>query len=101
MSDPEQKDLEKIIKSAQRLGVEIDEGDALQWLAAASAQSQSGIEMDERSGVFGHSISLLDFDDTDRANAARAEIINIVNNFFYEKLTGITSISQYIENIQK
>jgi len=36
-----------------------------------------------------------------QANAARAEIINIVNNFFYEKLTGIDSISQYIKNIQK
>lgn len=36
-----------------------------------------------------------------QANAARAEIINIVNNFFYEKLTGIGSISQYIKNIQK
>ncbi len=36
-----------------------------------------------------------------QANAARAEILNIVNNFFYEKLTGIPSISKYIENIQK
>jgi len=68
MSDPNQKDLEKIIESARRLGVEIDEGDALQWLAAVSAQSKSGIEMDERSGIFGHSISLLDFDDTDLAH---------------------------------
>jgi hypothetical protein len=68
MSDPDKKNLEKIIKSARRLGVEINEGDALQWLAAVSAQSQSGIEMDERSGIFGHSISLLDFDDTDLAH---------------------------------
>jgi len=36
-----------------------------------------------------------------QADAARAEIINIVNNFFYEKLTGIPSISKYIKNIQK
>ena len=36
-----------------------------------------------------------------QANAARAEIINIVNNFFYEKLTGIPSISKYIKDIQK
>ena len=68
MSDPNQNDLKKIIESAQRLGVEIDEGDALQWLAAVSAQDQSEIEVDERSGVFGHSISMLDFDDTDLAH---------------------------------
>jgi len=36
-----------------------------------------------------------------QANAARAEIINIVNNFFYEKLTGIPSINKYIKDIQK
>lgn len=49
MSDPKQNDLEKIIESAQRLGVEMDEGDALQWLAVVSAQNPSGIEVDERS----------------------------------------------------
>ncbi|MEN8173852.1 MAG: hypothetical protein ABFS03_13355, partial [Chloroflexota bacterium] len=70
MSETNQNDLNKIIESAQRLGVEIDEGDALQWLAAISAQSQSGdgVKMDERTGIFGHSISLLDFDDSDLAH---------------------------------
>jgi len=70
MSDTNKNDLKKIIESAERLGVEIDEGDALQWLAAVSAQSQSGtgVEIDERTGIFGHSISLLDFDDTDLAH---------------------------------
>ncbi len=46
------------------------------------------------------------FDDINRgelspqANAARAEIVNIVNNFFYEKLTGVPSINQYIEDLK-
>ncbi len=35
-----------------------------------------------------------------QANAAKAEIVNIVNNFFYEKLTGVPSINQYIENLK-
>jgi hypothetical protein len=35
-----------------------------------------------------------------QANAAREEIINIVNNFFYEKLTGIPSIRSYLEELQ-
>ena len=34
------------------------------------------------------------------AEAAREEIINIVNNFFYEKLTAIPEIKSYIEAMQ-
>ncbi len=33
--------------------------------------------------------------------AARAEVINIVNNFFYEKLTGHPEIKVYIDEFQK
>jgi hypothetical protein len=32
--------------------------------------------------------------------AARAELINIVNNFFYEKLTAMPSIKDYIVEFQ-
>jgi hypothetical protein len=35
------------------------------------------------------------------AEAARAEVINIVNNFFYEKLTGLPAIKLYIEDFRK
>ena len=31
---------------------------------------------------------------------ARAEVINIVNNFFYEKLTGLPEIKVYIDEFQ-
>ena len=34
------------------------------------------------------------------AEAARAEVINVVNNFFYEKLTALPSIRSYIEEMQ-
>ncbi|MGB2911442.1 MAG: hypothetical protein WBB55_12740 [Anaerolineales bacterium] len=34
-----------------------------------------------------------------QASAARAEVINLVNNFFYEKLTGVPSIKEYIDNL--
>ncbi len=37
---------------------------------------------------------------TAEAEAARAEVINIVNNFFYDKLTAIPAIKAYIEEIQ-
>jgi hypothetical protein len=34
------------------------------------------------------------------AEAARDEVINVVNNFFYEKLSGIPEIKSYIEGFQ-
>jgi hypothetical protein len=65
---PQQEALDRIIASAQRLGVELDEADALQWLAAMSASQQKDIVIDERSGTFGHRISMLDFSDADLAH---------------------------------
>jgi len=60
-------ELAEIIESAQRLGVELDEAAALQWLAAiAAAQTGGGdITVDTRSGVFGHKIVMLDFSPKD------------------------------------
>jgi len=60
------KDLQRIIESARRLGVEMDEEEALQWLTAMAAeQGKSSIVQDERTGVFGHKVSMLDFSDED------------------------------------
>ena len=59
------EDLERVIESAKRLGVEINEADALQWLAAMASQSGQEIQVDERSGVFGSRISMLDFSDAE------------------------------------
>jgi hypothetical protein len=57
-------DLARILESAQRLGVEMDEEEALQWLTAIAA-ARSGerlVVVDADSGVFGHRASMLDFD---------------------------------------
>jgi hypothetical protein len=55
--------LSNIIESARRLGVEIDEAEAIQWLTSMAAQqSDDGdVVIDEKSGVFGHRVSMLDF----------------------------------------
>jgi hypothetical protein len=64
-SGPNQ-DLTRILDSARRLGVEMDEGEALQWLAAMSAGDSGGdVVVDSRTGVFGHRISMLDFKPAD------------------------------------
>ncbi len=55
-------DLKRIMESAQRLGVELDDAEALQWLTAISAaKAESDIVVDIRDGVFGHRITMLDF----------------------------------------
>jgi hypothetical protein len=56
------EDLSRILDSAKRLGVEMDESEALQWLAAiAASKSEVDIEVDAGSGVYGHKITMLDF----------------------------------------
>lgn len=56
------QDLRRIIDSAQRLGVEVDEAEALAWLSAMAQESAGDdLSVDAASGVFGHRITMLDF----------------------------------------
>ena len=58
--------LDRIIESARRLGIEMNEADARQWLAAIGQNtSDPGVVIDERTGVFGHKVSMLDFSTAD------------------------------------
>ncbi len=64
-NDPEAA-LRAIIESAARLGVELDEADTIQWLAAISAESTGDdLVIDADSGTFGHRVSMLDFSPRD------------------------------------
>lgn len=62
------EELNRIIESAKRLGVEVDEEEALQWLAAMAVVQSDEISVDARHGVYGHKISLLDFTPEDLAH---------------------------------
>jgi hypothetical protein len=64
---PSQEQLKQIIESANRLGVELDEADALQWLAAMAADDDT-FRFDKKTGVFGHRVSMLDFSPADLAH---------------------------------
>jgi hypothetical protein len=59
-----EEQVEKIIEAAEELGVEVDEADATQWLTSmAAAQTAPGdFAVDAQTGIFGHRITLLDFD---------------------------------------
>ncbi len=65
---PPSVDLSRIMESAKRLGIEMDEGEALQWMAAMAASQMGGdVVFDTSSGVFGHKASMLDFSQADLA----------------------------------
>jgi hypothetical protein len=36
-----------------------------------------------------------------QVDAAQAQVMQIVNNFFYEKMTALPAIREYIDGIQK
>ena len=125
---PARSDLQRILESSRRLGVEMDEAEALQWLGAMAAGSSGDIVVDTRAGVFGHKVSMLDFapQDLDRfraigriveipdeagvveggdaagqpVEAARAQVINVVNNFFHGRLTAVPTIGDDIAHHQ-
>ncbi|NLN69448.1 MAG: hypothetical protein GX142_01480 [Chloroflexi bacterium] len=57
------KDIQDVIDSASRLNVEMDEEEALEWLAAIqkAKESDEDIVFWERTGVFGQNVAMLDF----------------------------------------
>jgi hypothetical protein len=56
------EEMNRILESARRLGVELNEQEAVQWLVAISnAHGETDVEINEREGIFGHRITLLDF----------------------------------------
>ncbi|MGC8873523.1 MAG: hypothetical protein ACP5SI_03625 [Chloroflexia bacterium] len=63
---PEQakEQVQRIIEAARLLGVDVDETDVAQWLTAVAAGGAPGQawQVDPRTGVFGHRLTLLDFD---------------------------------------
>jgi hypothetical protein len=61
-------EIARICESAQRLGIEVNEADALQWLTAmATWQAGGDLTVDTRTGVFGHKVVMLDFSDQELA----------------------------------
>ncbi|MGC8958875.1 MAG: hypothetical protein ACP5OO_03700 [Chloroflexia bacterium] len=54
----------RIIEAARLLGVSVDETDVAQWLTALAAGQSPGQDwqVDTRAGIFGHRLTLLDFD---------------------------------------
>ncbi len=58
----------KVVASATRLGVELDEAEAEEWVAAMETEASGGdLVVDVNSGVYGHRVTMLDFQPEDLA----------------------------------
>ncbi len=58
----------RIVESANRLGIALDETELSRWMTAVITTSDGDdIVMDEETGVFGHKVSMLDFSPADLA----------------------------------
>ena len=74
-------DVARLVESAQRLGIELDAADTERWLAAMTREEgveTSDIVIDEKDGVFGHRVSMLDFSPRDLARFRRiGEVVEV------------------------
>ena len=71
-SNDERDAITRVIDSARRLGVEIDGGEARQWIESMAAEATGGdVMVDVDTGVFGHRASMLDLDEADLARFAK------------------------------
>ncbi len=58
----------RVVESATRLGVELDEREAAEWVAAMETEASGGeLVVDVDSGVYGHRVTMLDFQPEDLA----------------------------------
>jgi hypothetical protein len=58
----------RIVESAERLGVELDQREAEDWVAAMETEARGGdLVVDVNTGVYGHRVSMLDFAPEDLA----------------------------------
>ena len=75
-SQPPSAGIDKIVASAKRLGIELNEAEALQWLAAVPvALQEEGITIDIKTGIFGHKITMLDFSDAELAHFRKIGVL--------------------------
>jgi hypothetical protein len=58
----------KVVESATRIGIELDEAEAAEWVAAMETEASGGeLVVDVDSGVYGHRVTMLDFQPEDLA----------------------------------
>ena len=89
------REVDEIAAVATRLGVELDSKEALEWIIAVSeAERQSAFAQDAQTGVFGHRISLMDFDTSELAHFRRlAQLVRLARRDGVESAIAIAGSS--------
>ena len=59
--------IQMVVQAAVDLGVELDEVEAMEWIAAVSNEATRPLQIDVDSGVYGHQVTLADFDESELA----------------------------------
>ncbi|MBA3960137.1 MAG: hypothetical protein H0X60_07050 [Chloroflexi bacterium] len=66
----------RVVESAERMGVALDEGEAAEWIAAMAAEVTGGdVVLDVGTGVYGHRVTMLDFKPEDLAHFRKVAAI--------------------------
>lgn len=71
---------QRVVASAQRIGIHLDEAELAHWIVsiASADHAADDIGVDAQSGVYGHKVSMLDFDPKELARFRRiARIVEI------------------------
>jgi len=90
-----QREVDEIAAVAMRLGVELDSKEALEWIIAVSeAERESAFAQDAQTGVFGHRISLMDFDPSELGHFRRlAQMVRLARRDGVESAIAIAGSS--------
>jgi hypothetical protein len=81
MTESANPDVQRIIESAERLGVKLDEADTIAWLSAIAANSDDDVTIDVKSGTFGHRVAMLDFSPKELARFRKlGEIVELTGD---------------------
>jgi hypothetical protein len=64
-------ELNSVVESARRLGLEMNEADTQAWLTAIADDDAAEVTVDATSGTFGHRVSMLDFSTKELARFRR------------------------------
>lgn len=73
---PRDEAIERVVASAARMGVELDETEAAEWVAAMETEASGGeLVVDVDTGVYGHRVTMLDFRPEDLARFREMAIV--------------------------
>ena len=73
---PRDEAISRVVESATRMGVELDAHEAAEWVAAMETEASGGdLVVDIDSGVYGHRVTMLDFQPEDLARFREMAVV--------------------------